>query len=335
MKTRVVVTWLVAVCSNLVGQTTHWENIKELTGAYEAARTLERSQAAAAALRAYLETLTAEELIVAARAYSEEVQTREPHDLWIGAAMGLRFFWIHYPKVTNDVESIQPLLNDMADGRQPVFWRWVLCQLMCDWRDRLEMGQSLEASTTMLQIFADRNEPFELRAQAVGTSSLLLASAYTEALKNDPNVKAFLAGEVNGTDFITAVHEERVTPTSETMKLASEIRAAVFTHIAEQRKLFIEAAEPVELRAEIVKAWIRYGERQIAGPEVKSMLRDAALRYAKYDEKLWPVLVEANLWTFKNENMRSQLQLMIENATDERVKRQLKNQDIVLRNRKQ
>ena len=320
-----------SLCTSAVPEANHWEVIKDLTKVYNDARTLEASQAASAVLHEYLDGLTASQLIAAARDYAQEVQETEPYDLWIGAGMGLRFFWGHYPKASNGLRSVGPLLADMTDKNQPVFWRWMLCQLIGEWGVKLHPQQRLQAAMAMRGLFSDGSEPVKLRVHSVAQSSLLLAYAYENNLRNDPNVRSFVEEHGPDADYVTAVQQGHVRPSGATMKLDKETRAEITAHIAKQRELFAQADLPTDLRAETIRAWCVYRRRNLGPPELRTILSDAAIRFREFDEKLWLFLIRANLGPYQNHDLRGLLDQMIDTATDKSIRKQLGRFDKELR----
>lgn len=325
---------VMSVCTSAVPQANHWGIIKGHTKAYNDARTVDAAEAASAALHEYLDTLTTSELIAAAREYAWEVQQlqeTEPYDVWTDAGMGLRFFWNYYPKASNGLRSVGPLLADMTDKNQPMFWRWMLCQLIGEWRVQLGPQQRLQAAMAMRGLSSDGSEPVRLRVHSVARSSFLLTYTYENNLRNDPNVRSFIEEHGPDADYVMAVQQGQVRPSGATMQLDKEIRAEITAHIAKQRELFAQADLPTDLRAETIRAWCVYRRRNLGPPELRTILADAAIRFREFDEKLWLFLIRANLGPYQNHDLRGLLEQMIDTATDKSIRKQLGRFDKELR----
>jgi hypothetical protein len=248
--------------------------------------------------REYFNELSADELIIAGRQCSKELQEiTKPEDWDMVGSMALSFFYENYPTKTNSLEDISPLINELKDKTQLPFWRRMLLHILGgSWSSNLNVQNRISTAKIMYEIYSDDSENVLLKPKAIRKSTELLISVYAVNLKNDPNA-AIKANE----------------------KVLAEINRSIKAQIS----MFSDKSTDPAIQESIIVSWARYHKHNLTPPQVSQTLAEAVDNYKNYDERLWKLLVRTNIRSFANRAAEAKLQNMIDEAKDETNKRSL------------
>jgi len=191
----------------------------------------------------FLASLSADELIIAARQCSAEMEQKVPPEEWDMAGMTLGFFYEYYPFKSNNLEDISPLLSDLKDKSQSSFWRHSIMQLLgTEWHRQLrDKPQSrLKAAYVMNDILLDTSEPTLLRVKAAIDSSYFLTNAHTWNLGQDIEIDWLVKKGAKLGDVIKDVKKGKVTPTNETIERNKKIETTIAKSIQAQIDILAE-----------------------------------------------------------------------------------------------
>ncbi|MDD5327668.1 MAG: hypothetical protein PHY02_07635 [Phycisphaerae bacterium] len=306
----------VFVCSvEASSQRNYWQEIKKLN-----------EQADSNAYRDYFAKLSADELIIAARQCSEELQeVTQPEDWEMVGSMALSFFYEYYPQKTNGLEDISPLIAEFKNKSQSPFWRRALMHMLSgSWQEKLSIKQSLTVAKVTCDIFSDHSEQTILRSKAIGSSTLLLRYAYQKNIMNDTEARKVI--DNNDYDFQKlkdAVQSGQIKMTAESKKINGNILLEVRKSINSELELFSDSQVDIKLQQAIIVSFDRYHQYGLDTSEVKTALVNALDNYKRYDEKLWNLLIKTNVESFGNRNASGKLQDMIDEAKDKTNKEHL------------
>ena len=149
----------------------YWANIRTLS------ETAERDKDKRQDMVNYVTSLTPEQLIVAGRQCSREVeQQHQPRELWNGHAISLGFFYQFYPLRSGDTNVLGRLLDEIADTNQCAFWRGSLLMMLGN--QRLGEASAFHAVDRLCPVLRDpRTAPYvsERIPHAIGS---LFAGCY-------------------------------------------------------------------------------------------------------------------------------------------------------------
>ena len=324
MKFKLVMCYaIVMFCSRLViAETDYWQVIKEYLTNPNPTETLSGEWVE------YMESLTAEELLIAARQCSAEMESSVPSERWDMASIALGFFYEHYPRKTNNVEGISPLLNDLKDKSQPIFWRrYIMNKLGGSWPGELDAEQSLNASKIVYKIYSDDLESLLLKPKAIRNSTELLVRAYYINLQKDPNFKQFTTKhqKMGTRELVNAVRAGNVKLLQQTIEANEKVLAEINKAITKQLSLLSRKQVDASIKTSIIVAFARYHECHLDPPQVSQALANAINDYKNYDKELWYLLARTNVIVFGNQNAGIKLQEMIDE--DEGLKKRLKNDE--------
>jgi len=300
-------------------ETNYWEEIKQRTA--REAPTLEQAKE----LKEYVEALSAEELLTAARQCSVEVEAQVAPADWDVAVGNLGFLFRYYPVRTNDLESISPLLEDMADSNESVFWRRAIMVLLGSaWSDNLSAEQCYETAKLMRAIYGDSSENSLVKPKAIGRAADLSLAAYSRNLRNDPNVKEFTREQEMGTEeLVNAVRANAVKLAPKTIAANEKVFEEIGHALSIQLALFEKAETTTDVKISIIVAWARYEKYKLATPQVAEALNAAVSNYTDYDERLWYLLLKTRIEDFGGEVDRAKFEAMISDTQDEAQKKRL------------
>ena len=269
--------------------------------------------------RKYLDSLTAEQLIVAARQCSVEVEQHNTNpEEWDMASMALAFFWQYYPLKTNNLEDISPLLDDLKDKSQSPFWRNAIMQLLgVEWhrelRDKPELR--LDAAYAMNAILTDTSEPIFLRVKAARESGKFFRRAHKWNLSRDIEINRLIEKGRKYSDVIKDAEIGKVMVASETVEKNKQIEAAIAKSIKAQINIFSEPNLPAYLGLNLIGSLKELRGFDETG-QIKEAMSNALQNYRNYDEYLWRYLVRTNVVYFDNKDVNPVLEKMIEDVKD-------------------
>lgn len=313
----------IVFCSGFaIAETDYWQVLKKFA--------MESDGQENKPYREYVESLTAEELLIAARQCSAEMESLVAPKNWDMATINLGFFYQYYPRKTNNLEDISPLLNDLKDKSQSIYWRrFIMHMLGGSWSGKLSVEQSLNAAKIMCKIYSDDSEGLLLKPKAIRNSNELLMHAYSKNLRSDPNVKQFITKhqKMRTRKLFNAVRTDNVKLTQQTIKANEKVLAEVNKSITTQLNLFSKKQVNASLKTSIIVALARYHEYHLDPPQVSQALANAINNYKNYNKGLWYLLARTNVIVFGNKNAGIKLQEMINE--DEGFKKRLKDDELL------
>ncbi len=160
-------------------QPDYWGKIKGYLEAYNKAEGIDEDEAAARAGKAYMKSLSPQQMIVAARQASKEVMEKVPQERWPEAGLVLSFFYQYYPPKVDNLSDVAPLLAEVKDASQPEFWRWWLVRaLTVEWdgRGHLTDAQRRQVSDCLLGLAQQPEVAAYVRAEAISGVPRLMAT---------------------------------------------------------------------------------------------------------------------------------------------------------------
>jgi len=306
------------VASNFArAEENYWQVIRELLEA--------ETDEARAQCEEYVKSLTAEELIIAAKQCSVDMEASVDPTYWDVAIGNLGFFYQYYPLKADDLKDISPLLNDLEDKLQSALWRHSIMYLLGAWgRVDFSVRQNLDIANAMVGIFMDPSEPVVLRSKAARECPDFFGRSYDRSLRDDPAVKQLIKEGKRTPDVLREVRTGRIKLSKETLQRNKIISDVIHGCVVKQLELFSDPNISISLRSAIISAWVKFNKYNIKDSDLlKQVLDDAVANYRKYDEKLWHQLIRTDIVYFKNEAAKPLLQRMIDEIKDEHEKEHL------------
>jgi len=255
------------------GQKDYWGRIKAHLQA--AGQAPSRESAAVQAAYAYLDSLSAEQLVIAARQASEDVMKEVPREQWPEAWLVLAFFYQYYPPKVDNLSDVEPLLAEVEDGSQPEFWRWWLARtLTVEWdrHDQLTDEQRGQVSERLLRLAQQPEVPAYIREEVVRGVPRLLRSM-KKAL---PPLKE---GEEPG-------------------EARKRFAAVSRGYVKVAGALLAQKATPLEVQREALKGLLLLHQMSPADSTgAAKAVGKAARDYSTCAEELWPALLLAAFTT--------------------------------------
>lgn len=296
----------------------YWEVIKQKMAACESAVTPEQTMALASKYQEFIDSLNANQLLIAARDCAIEVQSKIAPDHW-NEALWVGFFCQTYPAKTNNLEDITPLIADLRNTALPPFWKYSIMQFLgVEWQGEfiLKPAQTFEAANTMKEFISDASEPKVLRIKAASMSTTLFKDAHSLNLKNDPTFRMLVEQGRELGDLIKDANEGRIMPAKETIELNKSIQTAITESIEAQIDLLSEPNLPPNPGVKLLGSMSDLRDYDAHG-QIKQAMDDALHNYKQYDEYLWRYLVTTNIIYFENDAAESILQKMLNDAKNE------------------
>ena len=263
---------LVAPCSaGAAGQEDedYWKNIRRRILAYNKAGGLADVERTEDALHEYLQSLGPRALILAGRQATSEatgvsLDADDPEYI-----RSMVWFWEYYPKNTNGLSEIQPLLVEIQDARTQHEWRHYLEYLL--------------------------TEEWEEEGRLTNDQRLKISDALLSVLEREDEHPAVVAGAAEGVPKSLAALKEDLPPAEEAKKRREALRA--LTGLSERylKTAAVLVSEP-EGDAAVLRATlgglVRVAELGVAETgAARAALRKAARNFASYPEELWPRLM--------------------------------------------
>ncbi len=286
----------------------YWKYIKQLLK--------ENTPIAEADFKGYMEYLSADQLLIAARQCSKDIEQNKPEH-WEEASMALGFFYEYYPRKTNNLRSVKPLLDDLRNKQQNVCWRYCIMHLLDAWDEELGMLQSLHSANVMKAILKDASEPSILRVKAAIESGELYRKVHNNNLRQDPKVKRLIENGGKYNDVLRDAKSGKVKLAGRTIEANEKIEASFAELIQPQIEMFSEPNIPVDTRLNLIGSLVKLREYDSSG-RIKQAMSEALRNYKDYEERLWFYLARINVVYFDNEEeARSILQQMIDEVKSE------------------
>jgi hypothetical protein len=320
LKVFIIVSLMLAVTHASEPNDNYWEIIKQKMKEYSSATTSEESEAIGLANEEYFNSLSAEQLLTAARDCAAEIQQKTDSERWTEALWAMGFFWQYYPEKAKYLEDISPLLSDLQNTLQTPFWRYSIIQFLGDFKERLNPKQCLNAANVMNDVFINSLEPEILREKTVRQSTKLYLDAYRKNLIYDSNVVKKTIDDY--TLVVRNIESGEIHLSEETVELKQQIEDSIASVIESQLAFFAKPDIETKLRSNIIASLIElrgFDDSQ----QIKQVLEDALQNYNNYDEKIWQQLVRVNKVYFENENSEAVLSHMLDKVQDKNEKRHL------------
>ncbi len=289
------------VCHNIsaLAEEHCWPTIRKLL---QETKTREEAQVA----RKYLESLTAEQLIVAGRDCGREIQNAidsgKP-----GAGEGViafGFFSVYYPHASGDLRDIAPILREIRDKSQPTIWRSELIGILLGrkWDAKLTTHQRKQVFASLEKVLNDKTEVVCVR-QKIPTR---LANVFLRLFKKYSN---------------TLQEDFQDTQTEQELNVLTE---QVSTYLENTRKLISDSTTPLILRKKLLTGMtVCYKQGIPCSGTARDFVIHVVANYRDYPESLWPQIAYYVVDDLHIANADTILDKMISQADDKMVKKKI------------
>ncbi len=249
------------------GQADYWGQIKAHMA--EVNKAPYHGAPGAEAFVAYMDSLSADQMIVAGRQASAEVGARFPADQWPRASMALLFFYQYYPQTTDNLRDTEPLRRDIEDASQPPFWRWFLTDMLTrawDQEGRLADDQRRQVSESLMRLYQQPDVPAPVVAEATRGVPRLLASMQKA-------LPPLATGDDSG-------------------EARTRLSAVSEAYAKTAASLLARKGAPPEVQREALAGLVRVQQMSLSGSEAaKTTVAATARDYALYPEEMWPQIM--------------------------------------------
>jgi len=268
----------------------YWAKIHNLL---EKANTREAAEAA----RKYVQSLNSDQLLIAGRQCGRELQdaidSGQP-----GAgdgAIAFGFFSESYPRATNDLRDIGPILQEIRDKTQPAIWRSELIGILLGrrWDAKLNNHQRNQVFECLEEVLNDKTDGVR------GKIPLRLAHLLLGMFK----------------DYRGALRSN--TQDKQAEKELEAFAEQVGKYFENNRKLLSDVATPSTLREKLLAGMmVCYKESLPGSGSAKDIVIQAVTNYRDYPESLWPQLAAYAVDDLHMANVDTILDQMISQAVD-------------------
>jgi len=260
-----------------------WEIVKEA---------LERgggTPEAVKAARECLGSLTAEQLIEAARQCSRECERRFDPERWDEAGATLGFVYVYYPLRTDSLADLSPILKELSSKDRSAFWRrWLVYALTSAWQEALAGERSLEVADALRDVLTDEADSVHVREKIPLSAAHLLFYSYRSAISSDPAVKALLEQGTNIWELTRRAASGNLKLTEEYAEAGGKVVDRVREHFETNVKLFAEPTTPPALQGPLMAGMMFYWKQGFTVAEqAPDVMGEAFRNYSEYDEDLW------------------------------------------------
>jgi len=317
-----IILFMTIVVQAVESDDNNWEVIRQKWIACENATTPEEAEALLVEYQHYINSLSENQLLIAARHCATEIQQRISPEHWNQALWALGFFYQDYPSKTNSLENISPLLTDLRNSSLPPFWRYSIMQFLgVEWRGKIDIKteQNLNAAIAMKEIVTDISEPKLLRIKAAEMSTNLLRDVHRSNFEDDPKFKKNVENGQQYRDVVNGIKEGQLIPAKETIERNIFIEAAIAESIEAQIQILTEPNLPANLGVDLLGNLTNLRDYDELG-QIKYAVNNASRNYKNYDESLWRYLVRISMIYFENEEAESILSQMINDAKSKHEK---------------
>lgn len=279
----------------------YWVRIRTLLNE---AKTREDAEAA----RNYVESLTAEQLIIAGRQCGHEIQ--EGIDAGRpGAGEGviaLAFFWEAYPRAADNLRDVDPLLREICDRNRPAVWRAELA------RSLLAVGDDDELGTPLTN---------EQRQQVFASLEPILGDS-TDCLRVRNAIPLSLARMLSAMykDYSGAARCAAPDQRLQSENSLKELSGRIERYVENTLVIFHDPTTPTApypFRQRVLESALICNRENLPGSaRVKDVVLGALARYQQYPQALWPQLAWAAIEDFHDPSAQDVLEEMIGEASN-------------------
>ncbi|HMO51627.1 MAG TPA: hypothetical protein PKE26_10435 [Kiritimatiellia bacterium] len=238
----------------------HWNHIQRLVKEYDTPQGNPQ-------LETYLKSLTPDQMLQAAREYSQYAANKFPTDNWAEAVMDvgltLTFYGTDQGGLAND--RLRVLLKCIADKNENDFFREALVRLVRQrYWEQMTDDQRRQSRQTFLEVLSDKNAPGRLRVLSCRELTQALAENHRRVIVSDKNIRPLRSDRqkwqnVNG---LVRDGEIRLEPeTRNALKAINEEIAAITPALA---RLSQDDAETPEVKEQAQSALKAFADLPVA-----------------------------------------------------------------------
>ncbi|MEI6972555.1 MAG: hypothetical protein WCL44_13685 [bacterium] len=215
----------------------------------------------------YIASLTPNQLIMAGRECSREIESKVDPKEWDVAAVSLGFFYQYYPRKADNLRDVNPIIDEIRNKVCPPSWRRFLVRLLLSsWKERLlTPEQRLRIAESLAPILYDNGDSIHVREEIpLGVANAIAAAV--KAQRGNGNVE----GQSN---TVGAVSEAYVT---------------------NALGLFRRSDTPLSIRQALLTSLVVIHRHDLpVSDRVKDSVRQALHNHKDYPKGLWGPLLEA------------------------------------------
>jgi len=313
----------------------YWKVIREYMRQYEEANTREAIEEIAKEGQEYLDSLTAEQLIIAGRQCSEEAERICPDTVFCEATTYLLgFFYVEYPK-KGGLKNLERILKEIEDKSQTNFWRASLIDFLGHGRRTklLALEQLYEVIDKVDKILADKSEHYWLCFEASQTIRHILGTLEERNLLAEPIIKTKIQNGEKFDNLKKAVAEGKIV-LSDNYKIAQAKTLSYYDKYAQ--KLLMILQEPnvkprLQREAIGVLAGLCLGKPTDSNTQINNALHYAVRNYERYNESLWRTLLSIGFENIRLSDIDDVAEKMLRDVQAEEHKRDIQS---VIKNHK-
>lgn len=222
----------------------HWNHIQRLVKEHD-------SPQGNPQLETYLKSLTPDQMIQAAREYSQYAANKFPADNWAEAVMdvglALTFYGTDQGGLTNDRLCV--LLQCIADKNENDFFREALVRLVRQrYWEQMTDDQRRRSRLSFLEVLSDKNAPGRLRVLSCRELTQALAERHRRIIISDRNIRPLRSDRSKWQNVNGLVRNGEIRLEPETRSALKTLRAEIADITPALTKLSQSADEPPEVK---------------------------------------------------------------------------------------
>ena len=202
-------------------------------------------------MESYLRSLSPEEMLQAAREYSEYAQSTFPEERWAEASGTLLVILALYGPEEGafPADRLAALLAGVTDNREGRFFRESMVRLLRQtyWR-QLTTEQRRESRGRFLAVVTNKKSPAQLRALACRELELAVAEDYRQVIHADRNVRPLRTDKTKWSNLNNLIRSGEVRLDAETRKSLKSVRDEIANITPTLATLSQDAAESPEVK---------------------------------------------------------------------------------------
>ena len=240
----VVISILVVVPLLVQGESNYWNHIQQLVKEYDTPQGNPQ-------LETYLKGLAPDQMLQAAREYSQYAVTKFPAENWAEAVMDvgltLAFYGTQQGGLADD--RLSALLECIADVNEDQFFRESLVRLVRQryWQQMTD-NQRRESRQLFLAVFADKKAPERLRILSCRELAQATAENHRRIIISDKNVRPLRGDKQKWRSINDLVRKGEVRLEPETRKALKALRDEVAKIMPTLTEISQDAAEAPEVK---------------------------------------------------------------------------------------